>query len=81
MITVSFKHEGTNEKAGLRFGPVVVTDTDAYDADPVVAERRAAGAIGLPFGYKPAGVTNLGWLTEPEAEAIAAEHGVTLTRW
>jgi hypothetical protein len=54
-----------------------VIDHEVYDKDPVVAEGR----VGVPFGYKPQGMTDLVWLTRREALAVAAEHGVTLEEW
>lgn len=84
MITVSFKDEA--EIDGITVGPVVITDIDLYNADPVVVantERRANGAtvVGVPYGYVPQGETHLGWKTLPEALRIAADHGVELARW
>jgi hypothetical protein len=74
-VTVSFKDE-----AG-ELGPVVVIDHDVYDKDPVIAKARAEGHLGRPFGYKPQGMTELGWLTRRDALAVAAEHGVQLQEW
>lgn len=74
-ITVSYKDEGGE------LGPVVVIDHEIYDQDPVVARRRNEGSVGIPFGYKPQGLTELGWLTRSEALAVAASHGVTLEEW
>lgn len=74
-VTVRFKDEDGE------LGPVVVIDHEVYDKDPVVAERRAEGSVGGPFGYKPQGMTELGWLTRREALAVAAEHAVTLEEW
>jgi hypothetical protein len=52
-----------------------VIDHDIYDTDPEIVKRRREGAFGMPFGYKPNGVTELGWRTRREALAIAAERG------
>jgi hypothetical protein len=74
-LTVSFKEEGEE------YGPVVVIDHDVYDKDPVIAKARAEGNPGKPFGYRPQGMTELGWLSRRDALAVAAEHGVTLKEW
>jgi hypothetical protein len=71
--TVTFKHEDTVN--GRPVGPVTVIDHDEYDQDPEIAE----GGIGIPFGYKPRGVTDLGWQTRSAARQIAAGYGVPLT--
>jgi hypothetical protein len=47
--------------------------------DPEIVKSSREGGFGIPFGYKPNGMTDLGWRTRREALAIAAEHGVTLT--
>jgi hypothetical protein len=60
-------------------GPVVVIDHDCYDKDPEVVKGGESGFI--PFGYKPDGMTELGWKTRREALTIAAEHGVKLVEW
>jgi hypothetical protein len=70
-ITVSFKDEGGE------LGPVAVIDREIYERDPVVAQ----GGVGIPYGYKPQGLPELGWLTRSEALAVAASHGVTLEEW
>ena len=74
-LTVSFKDEGGE------CGPVVLIDHDVYDKDPVIAKARAEGSPGRPFGYKPDGMTELGWLSRRDALAVAAEHGVMLEEW
>ena len=71
-VTVSFKDEDGE------LGPVVVIDHDIYDKDPVISKNNADGSVGVPFGYKPQGLTELGWLTRRRA---LAEHGVTLEEW
>lgn len=40
-----------------------------YDKDPVIAKNKAEGRVGVPFGYKPQGLTELGWLTRRRALA------------
>jgi hypothetical protein len=74
-VTVRFKDEDGE------LGPVVVIDHEVYDKDPVIAKLKAEGRVGKPFGYKPEGITDLGWLTRRQALAVAAEHGVTLEEW
>lgn len=60
-------------------GPVVILDVDLYEADPVVAQRRADGVPGIPYGYEPQGRTLLTpWRTRAEARSIATRHGVSL---
>jgi hypothetical protein len=58
-VTVTFQTE--DQAGGQDIGPVTVTDHDAYDRDPVVRDSR--GQVGLPYGYQPAGVHDLGWST------------------
>lgn len=69
-VRVTFKDE--DEVDGVAIGPVRVIDVEALAADPV-----ASGTM-WPFGYKPAGVTDLGWMGKPEALAVARSHGVDL---
>ncbi len=77
-ITVSFKPEDWDDE-DRAIGPVVVIDHDLYDTDPEIVKSRGEGGFGIPFGYKPNGMTELGWRTRREALAIAGKHGVTLT--
>jgi hypothetical protein len=77
-ITASFKDEA-EEDDGRAIGPVIVTDHEVYDKDPEIVNRREGRQSGVPFGYKPQGVTDLGWKTRREALAVAAEYGVPLT--
>jgi hypothetical protein len=74
-VTVRYKDEGGE------LGPVIVIDHEIYDKDPVIAKNKAEDCVGVPFGYKPQGLTELGWLTRRRALAVAAEHGVTLEEW
>lgn len=75
-VTVQWKHEDTVN--GQPVGPVTVTDHTLYDADPEIMKAHATGAVGIPFGYEPAGVTDLGWKTRTEAQSIAVTYGVPL---
>ena len=77
-ITVSFKAEDYDDE-DRPIGPVVVIDHDLYDTDPEIVKRRREGGFGMPFGYTPNGMTELGWRTRRQGLAIAAERGVTLT--
>jgi hypothetical protein len=79
-ITVSHKTEDWDDE-GREIGPVVVIDHDLYDKDPEIVKSCREGGFGIPFGYKPNGMTELGWRTRREALAVAAEHGVTLTEY
>ena len=73
-ISVSFKPEGPGE-----IGPVIVIEHDAYDEDPEIVKSRKAGGFGLPFGYKPQGMNDLGWKSRREALAIAGPaHGLLM---
>lgn len=56
-------------------GPVTVIDVEKYESDPEVKKST----FGIPYGYKPNGVAELGWKPRSEALAIAAAHGVELT--
>ena len=76
-VTVSFKHEDTQQ--GQPVGPVVVIDDATYDQDPEIARARESGQIGIPFGYKPQGQSELGWLTLSRARKVATHYGVGLT--
>ncbi len=79
-ITVSFKTEDWDDENSA-IGPVVVIDHDLYDKDPEIVKSRRGGGFGIRFGYKPSGMTDLGWRTRREALAVAAEHGVTLMEY
>jgi hypothetical protein len=73
MIKVTFKNEGVLDD-GTAFGPCHVIDMDAAAKDP-----KAQG-FGIPYGYKPAWDDDKGWVTLPEAEAIATGHDVLLEK-
>jgi hypothetical protein len=67
--TVLYKDEtGTS-------GPVTVIENAVYAADPEVAK----GGFGLPYGYRPKGLTDKSWMTRAKALKVAAEYGVVLT--
>jgi hypothetical protein len=81
-LSVSFKHFG-NER-GEEIGEVVILDSEKMDADPVLAASTEEGMGGatitlVPFGHESPGITELGYKTRREAEAIAAKHGVPLS--
>lgn len=80
-VTVSFKHE--DEVVGEPVGPVVVIDRARYDAwldVHGISHVNARGEIkrSPPFGSKPEGRHNLGWLTKRTAHEIARHYGVAL---
>lgn len=64
-IAVTFKHEG--EQRGVAIGPVHVIDLEI-----------AGGTEMIPFGEPVPGFTELGWMTKPQALAVARQHGVKL---
>jgi hypothetical protein len=76
MIRVTFKHEG--EEGGQIIGPVLVIDQEKYDNDPEVRAARERGSFGIPFGHKPEGMTELGWMTLAQARREAKKRGVEL---
>jgi hypothetical protein len=81
-LSVSFKNFG--HERGEEIGEVVIFDEEKMAADPVLAaatEEAASGAMVtlIPFGHESPGITELGYKTRREAEAIAAEHGVPLS--
>ena len=80
-VTVSFKHE--DEIHGMAVGPVIVTATEPYDAWVKVHGSTHVNGRGetrylIPFGSKPEGCHNLGWLTKSVAQEIATHYGVAL---
>lgn len=80
-LRVSFKHEG--EARGIAFGPVILFDVPVYEAwckthGSPVHGRDGATIYAIPFGAKPEGKIDLGWLSKPYAIAIAAHYGVEL---
>lgn len=80
-LSVSYKHFG--HERGEEIGEVLIFDDDLMDADPVLAantkEVRGASVTLIPFGHDCPGITELGYKTRREAEAIAAQHGVSLS--
>lgn len=80
-VTVSFKHE--DEIHGMAVGPVVVIASETYDAwvklhgSPHI-NGRGEPCYLIPFRSKPDGRHDLGWLTKPVAQEIAAHYGVAL---
>lgn len=71
-MKVTFKDEG--EDGGRVIGPVKVFDLDLYEKDPEVMKP----GLGVPFGYKPQGVADLGWRTLAYAREVARRYGVEL---
>jgi hypothetical protein len=80
-LSVSFKHFG--HERGEEIGEVVIFDSEQIDVDPVLAastkEVNGATVTLIPFGHESPGITELGYETRREAEAIAAQHGVPLS--
>ena len=81
-LSVSFKHFG--DERGEEIGEVVIFDSEKMDADPVLAAGTEEGVGGatvtlIPFGHESPGITELGYKTRREAEAVAAQHGVPLS--
>jgi hypothetical protein len=74
LVLVTLKDEGADGHG--RFGPVVVIRVER--PTPEVA---ASAAAGVPFAYEQGDATDLGWLSEADSSAIAADHGVPLTFW
>lgn len=68
--SIGWKHEG-------RFGPVTITDVDAFEAEN---PPRADGArvVGVPFGSDPSWETSLPWSTRAEAARLAKYLGLRL---
>lgn len=61
-------------------GPVTLIDEELLAADPVIADCRAKGLPGMPYGYKPLGMETLHpWRMRSEAVEIAASLGLELT--
>jgi hypothetical protein len=79
--TVSFKHEGSDH--GVVFGPVRVTERARYDAwlkahgSPYTNGRGETRYL-VPYGAKPDGLHDLGWMTKQQAAEVAAHYGVAL---
>lgn len=81
-LSVSYKHFG--REGAEEIGEVVIFDSEKMDADPVLAANTEEGASGamvtlIPFGHESPGITELGYKTRREAEAIAKQHGVPLS--
>jgi hypothetical protein len=74
-VSVSFKSE--DEQHGQVVGPVVVYDHEVYDKDP----EAAKGGLGVPFGYTPQGMHQLGWQKLSVARRVAKHYGVELEEW
>lgn len=80
-VSVSFKHE--DSIAGMAVGPVVVIAKEPYEAwlkkhsIPCI-DARWLTRLSILFGSEPAGKYNLGWVTRPVADEIAAHYGVAL---
>jgi hypothetical protein len=77
-LSVSFKH--FSSERGEEIGEVVIFDSEKIDADPVLAANTEEGASGamvtlIPFRHESPGITELGYKTRREAEAIAKQHG------
>ena len=71
-VTITFKDE--DEQDGVPVGPVIVWDTDKLDAwmrANVPDYDPDHPAMGIPFGSKPDGMEELGWMSKPEALAEA----------
>ena len=80
-VTVSFKHEDAFH--GVAIGPVVVVETEPYDAWVKLHGTAHVNGHGetrylLPFGSKPEGRHDLGWVAKPVAQEIATHYGVAL---
>ena len=80
-VTVSFKHE--DDVHGVAIGPVVVIATEPYDAWVKLYGSAHVNGRGetrhlIPFGSKPAGRYDLGWVTKLVAQEIATHYGVAL---
>jgi hypothetical protein len=80
-VTVSFKHEDT--VGGMAVGPVVVTARDPYEAWLKIhgvshTSTRGETRYLCPYGSKPEGRHDLGWVTWHVASEIAAHYGVAL---
>lgn len=56
-------------------GPCVIWDLPAYRAWREENGLEPDG-IGVPFGSKPTGLTELGWISYAEALAVAERHSV-----
>ncbi len=74
---VLFKDE--DEVEGLAVGPVRVIDVDAADADPNAAATGMPGVYSHAFGYSPPWCEEKGWMSKPEAVALARSLGAELT--
>lgn len=78
-VSVSFKSE--DEQRGQAVGPVTVVDHEVYDQDELVVKAQTEKRLGLPFGYKPQGQHELGWLTLARARRVAQHYGVELEEY
>lgn len=81
-LSVSYKHFG--RERGEEIGEVVIFDDEKMATDPVLAANTEEGASGamvtlIPWGHESPGITELGYKTRREAEAIAEQHGVPLS--
>jgi hypothetical protein len=80
-LSESYKHFG--HEHGEEIGEVLIFDDDLMGADPVLAANTnkvgGASVTSIPFGHDCPGITELGYKTRREAEAIAAQHGVSLS--
>ena len=80
-VSVSYKPFG--QERGREVGRVLLIDPELVAGDPSAA-ASAEEAAGVTVMLTPAvgdspGITDLGYKTRHEAEAIAAQHGVPLT--
>lgn len=80
-LSVSFKHFG--DERGEEIGRVLIIDPEVVATDPTAASS-AEEVGGVTVMMTPAvddspGITDLGYKTRLEAEAIAAQHGVPLS--
>lgn len=81
-LSVSFKHFG--HERGEEIDEVVIFDEEKMNADPVLAantEEATSGALVtlIPCGHESPGITELGYKTRREADAIAKRHDVPLS--
>lgn len=81
VLTISFKHEDSYH--GMAIGPVFVTVQETYDAwlkahGAAHTNGRGETRYLVPFGAKPDGRHDLGWMTKQQALEVADHYGVTL---
>jgi hypothetical protein len=73
---MTWKDEG-GESDRARFGPVVITDLDAMEAE-VPADENGVRRMAVPFGTEPSYDTVLPWMNRSDAKRLATYLGLRM---